>query len=40
MPRTVKVLVVWFFLILPGLNCLPASGAERDPLSSWNDGSQ
>ena len=38
MPRTVKIFVVWFFLILLGLNCRAASGAEPDPLSSWNDG--
>ncbi len=35
MRRTVKILVVWLLLILSGS---PLSGAERDPLPSWNDG--
>ena len=35
MRRTVTIFVVWLLLIFSGN---PLSGAERDPLPSWNDG--
>jgi phosphoglycolate phosphatase-like HAD superfamily hydrolase len=38
MRRTVKILVVRFLVIFIGLGSGPLSGAERDPLPSWNEG--
>jgi phosphoglycolate phosphatase-like HAD superfamily hydrolase len=38
MQRAVKIFVVRFSIILIGLSACPLSGAERDPLPSWNDG--
>ena len=38
MRRMMSVLTIWFWLIFIGLSASPLSGAERDPLASWNEG--
>jgi phosphoglycolate phosphatase-like HAD superfamily hydrolase len=38
MRRVMNILSVCFLLVFIGLSGTPLSGAERDPLPSWNDG--
>lgn len=38
MRRVMNILSVCFLLVFIGLSGSPLSGAERDPLPSWNDG--
>jgi phosphoglycolate phosphatase-like HAD superfamily hydrolase len=38
MQRVMNILGVCFLLVFIGLTAGPLSGAERDPLPSWNDG--
>jgi phosphoglycolate phosphatase-like HAD superfamily hydrolase len=38
MRRMMSVFTIWFLLVFSGLSASPLSGAERDPLPSWNDG--
>jgi phosphoglycolate phosphatase-like HAD superfamily hydrolase len=38
MQRVMNILGVCFLLVFIGLTGAPLSGAERDPLPSWNDG--